>query len=152
MAKLVEDVMSQELYSVRVTASVEEALAYLLMIDVTSSPVLGADGRLVGVVSLRDLVQQRTGRFVRDRMTPPPTILQTALVTEAGHALAQMNLHRMVVIDDEGEAVGMVSAIDVVRGLLGAPTPHPQPFAAMVDRRSLLPPALIEEAPSVSER
>ena len=49
-------------------------------------------------------------------------------VGEAARRLARTRYHRLIVVDGGGRAVGMVSALDVIRGLLGLPTPHPASF------------------------
>jgi CBS-domain-containing membrane protein len=42
--------------------------------------------------------------------------------------LAEHGTHQLVVVDDNGRAIGMVSAVDFVRGLLGVPAEHPHTF------------------------
>ena len=48
----------------------------------------------------------------------------------AARVLAEKGLHHVVVVDTEGRAVGMLSAVDVVRGLLGLDARHPAAIAA----------------------
>jgi CBS domain-containing protein len=49
-------------------------------------------------------------------------------ILAAGRLLAHTAYHRLVVIDGEGRVAGMVSALDVMRGLLGLPAVHPASF------------------------
>jgi CBS domain-containing protein len=55
-------------------------------------------------------------------------ISSDASISEAGRRLAETGYHRLVVIDEQRRAVGVVSALDVVRALLGRPVVHPTPF------------------------
>jgi hypothetical protein len=59
---------------------------------------------------------------------PPATVPAEALIGEAARILARTPYHRLIVVDGDGRAVGMVSALDIVRGLLGLPAPHPASF------------------------
>jgi CBS-domain-containing membrane protein len=85
--------------------------------------VLDEDERPVGVVSLRDLVNPRKEGV---RITES---VATAEVDEpielAARRLAEVGVHHLVVLDDNGRAVGMLSALDVVRALLGLEPKHP---------------------------
>jgi CBS domain-containing protein len=52
----------------------------------------------------------------------------SASLESAGEALTKTESHHLVVVDSAGKAVGMVSAVDVLRGLLGIPARHPAGF------------------------
>jgi CBS domain-containing protein len=90
--------------------------------------VLDEKGELVGHVSLRDLLRGE-GSTVAKRMTHPAiTVSARASIEEGGRTLARTGRHRLVVVDEAGKAVGIVSALDLVRGLLGEAVPHPAEF------------------------
>ena len=113
----VSDFMSSEILYLDEGARLEHAKAAILDFGVTAVPVLDEEHRPVGVISLRDLV--RTGR---PRMSSPArTIRQDAMLSHAAHMLAEENLHHVVVVDAMGRAVGMLSALDVLRALAGLP-------------------------------
>jgi CBS domain-containing protein len=81
------------------------------------------------MVSWRDLVGDRAGRTAGERMTrPPATVAAEGSITTAARRLARTGYHRLIVVDASGRAVGVVSSLDVVRGLMGLPTPHPASF------------------------
>jgi CBS domain-containing protein len=81
------------------------------------------------MVTLRDLVG-RTGATAGGIMTSPAaTISADAPIADAGRRLAETGRHRLVVVDAEKRAIGIVSAVDIVRGLLGLPVATPRgPF------------------------
>lgn len=129
MPKLVQEIMNKELFTVRPSESAIETLGYLLSLGITGAAVLGEAGRPDGMVSLRDLVGPRRGDTVGECMTTPvESIAESATIEEAAKALADRDRHRLVVVNGEGAAVGMLSAVDVVRGLLGLPARHPDAF------------------------
>lgn len=62
-------------------------------------------------------------------MTSPAFVVRADDEIEAAaRALAQRQVHRAVVVDGEGRCVGMVSAIDLLCGVLGLPPRHPEAF------------------------
>jgi CBS domain-containing protein len=136
MALQVSEIMNGELFSVGKEDAVEMALRAILTLGITGAPVLDEEGKPLGLVSLRDLVGDRPGTTVEERMTrPPATVPADARIGAAARILARTRYHRLIVVDGDGRAVGMVSAVDIVRGLLGLPAPHPASFPH-VDRES----------------
>ncbi|HET7295064.1 MAG TPA: CBS domain-containing protein [Vicinamibacteria bacterium] len=132
MALTVGEIMSKELFSVRPTDAAEDALNGILALGITGAPVLDDECRPLGMVSLRNFVGRRPGDRVADRMTTPAATLSvSASVAEAGRLLAETGRRRLTAVDAAGRAVGVVSALDVLRGLLGLPIVHPAPFPHM---------------------
>jgi hypothetical protein len=126
---LVRNVMNPELFHLRPSDSAEDALNGLLAFAVTGAPVLDEGGRPVGMVSLRELAPRRSGQAVSEIMASPAlTIGQGATAGEGARLLAESGHHRMVVVDEEGRAVGNVSALDLLRALLGLEATHPPAF------------------------
>jgi len=121
VTSLVCDYMNTDLVYLREGDRLDVALKPMLDFGVTAIPILDDDHRPVGVVTLRDLSARRkepSRRVVK-------TIAGGASIDEAARALASENLHHLVVVGSDGEAIGMLSSLDVVRGLLGLPARHP---------------------------
>ena len=118
--------MNRELFAIRPEEKAEPVLEAILEFGITAVPVLDATRKPVGVVSLRDLV--RKDRRSRRMTTPAATVAEGASIPDAGRALVAANVHHLVVVDEAGRATGMLSAMDVVRGLLGIPAQHPRSF------------------------
>jgi ribosomal protein L30/L7E len=125
MARIVAEIMNRELFSVRPDDRAEVVLDAILAYGITAVPVLDDERRPLGVVSLRDLVDPERRSPIS---SPAATVLQSASVEEAARALGVTSFHHLVVVDEEGRAVGMVSAVDLVRGLVGLPARHPAAF------------------------
>ena len=87
-----------------------ETIYYMYVVD--------EDGRLVGVLSLRDLIVARPDALVRDFMREEPVAVRVdADEDEVAQVVARYNLLAVPVVDEEGRLVGIVTsddAIDVV--------------------------------------
>jgi CBS-domain-containing membrane protein len=123
----VESIMNPKLLYIRDGARLSLAKRQILSFGVTAVPVLDETHRPVGIVSLRDLEEDR--EFVEAK-GPVVTVRASDPVEGAARTLAEGDLHHLVVVDDKGVAVGMVSSVDFVRALLGMPSRHPATFEA----------------------
>lgn len=129
MAQSVQDIMNPELFSVLPSESVQTALDGILAVGITGAAVVDDKEKPVGVVSLRDLTGAPKNGPIRERMTSPAAVIrENAGVDAAARLLGETGYRRLVVVDEDGRAVGMVSAIDVIRGLTGLPAKHPGSF------------------------
>lgn len=129
MAKIVREIMNRELFGLRQSDGADDALGYLLALGISGAPLLTADRRPLGVVSLRDLVATNHAQSALGCMTAPAvTISEEAGIDQAARLLAEKNVHRLIVVDVAGKAIGVASALDVVRALVGLPVPHPDGF------------------------
>lgn len=125
MKPTVADIMNRKLLYIRVGDRPSLARAKLLEFGVTAVPVLDDEHRPAGLVSLRDLARADEGQTV----TEPVRVVQGgASVEDGARLLAEHDTHQLVVVDESGRAIGMVSAVDFVRGLLGVPAVHPHAF------------------------
>ncbi len=128
MAKTVDEVMNRELFSVRPEEDAEQAQAYILALGISAAPVLDEARRPLGVVSFRDLAR-RGAASVAERMTSPAVTVPTdAPLERAATLIVERGIHRVVVVDAEGRAVGVASSLDLIAGLLGLPAKHPDTF------------------------
>jgi len=129
MAQTVSEIMNREVFSVGPAESVKATREAILALGITGVPVVDEERRPLGLVSLRDLVGEKPGTTAGERMTrPPATVLADARIGEAARRLARTRYHRLIVVDATGYVVGVVSALDIIRGLLGLPAPHPASF------------------------
>jgi CBS domain-containing protein len=120
---LVRDHMNPQLVYIRQGDRAGIALKPILEFGITAVPVVDDDHKPVGVVSLRDLVDpKRQSKRVSE---PVVSIDKNASVIEAARLLADANVHHLVVVDSNGHVAGMISALDVVRALIGLEAKHP---------------------------
>lgn len=116
----VGDAMRQEVVTIDVGASASLAAQRMRRHDVGSLPVLD-EGRLVGLVTDRDLVVRglaEEGDLSRHRVaelmsTGPVTITPERSVEDAERLMAEIGIRRLLVVDDEGRLVGLISWHDL---------------------------------------
>jgi hypothetical protein len=129
MAIRVAEIMNPEVFSLRAEEGADDALADLIALGISGAPVVDQERRPLGVVSLRDLAGKRHGETAGALMTRPAAVVRAGeTIPSAGRLLAQTGYRRLVVVDEQGRVAGLVSALDVLRGLLGLPAPHPASF------------------------
>jgi len=129
MARYVKEIMNGEVVGVRTQTRAVDAEAHILALGITAVPVVNDEGRAVGVVSLRDLAPAPLDALVGALMSvPAATIGPDVTIEDAGRELARRGVHRLFVTDGAGRIVGVVAALDIVRGLLGLAAPHPSAF------------------------
>lgn len=135
----VQDVMTPDPVTVRTDSSVKEALTLLARYDVTSLPVVDADGRIRGVVSEADLIRESVARDTRvqemirkdPEVTRPRTVQEVFTphavtvrvrddLAEAVDVMTSTMVKSLPVVDNDDRVVGIVSRSDVVRLLARA--------------------------------
>ncbi|MBX3188138.1 MAG: CBS domain-containing protein [Labilithrix sp.] len=123
--KTVGDIMNPKLLYIRDGDRVALARRQILEFGVTAVPILDETHRPVGIISLRDLERDGDVAEARGDVT---MVKASEPIEAAATKLAGTDFHHLVVVDDKGIAVGMVSAVDFVRALLGLPVRHPKAF------------------------
>jgi CBS domain-containing protein len=125
----VRDIMNPKLLYIRDGDRVSLARRHILEFGITAVPILDETHRPVGIVSLRDLAGDDGETFEpKGNVT---TVTDTDSVEAAAKKLAESPYHHLVVVDEKGIAVGMVSAVDFLRSLLGLSPKHPAKFDAV---------------------
>lgn len=119
----VRDIMTQELYTVSAASPIDEAAWGLHGRGIGGAPVCDQRGRVVGIVTMTDLSDpDRTGGDptapVADVMTR--TVLGVRADDPALLAVRRMvfgGVHRLLVVNGDGQVVGIVTTTDVLAAL-----------------------------------
>jgi CBS domain-containing protein/anti-sigma regulatory factor (Ser/Thr protein kinase) len=117
-------IMSKSLITVSPETQIRELKEVLRVNRISGAPVV-EDGRLVGIVSLEDLIKALelgdTHLPVRDKMTTNlVTVFAGESVVEAVKKFAKYEVGRLPVVDDAGRLVGILTSGDITRGVLEA--------------------------------
>ena len=116
--KRAENGMIYDPVTIRRGSSVADALAMMKEYHIGGIPVVAGDGKLVGIVTNRDL------RFVRDLQRSIDSVMtSTNLVTtstttnleEAAEILQQHKIEKLPVVDGEGKLIGLVTYKDITK-------------------------------------
>ncbi|WP_329238992.1 CBS domain-containing protein [Streptomyces canus] len=140
--RLVGDLMTTAVVSVRRDAVFKDIAEHLMEHDITAVPVVDDQGRPIGVVSDADLLRKQESQAdpgghlaaahllpterakahaltAEGLMTSPAVTAQPQWsVVEAARAMAHHHVKRLPVVDDVGRLVGIVSRGDLLRVFL----------------------------------
>jgi len=117
------EIMTREVATVRPDSSISEAARIMREVDCGALPVVDRQGRIVGMITDRDIAirivaRERDPRFsrVEECMT------RDVIVCHAGDSLTdcmrQMSRHqvrRIPIIDDDDRVIGIISQADIAR-------------------------------------
>jgi len=119
----VRDVMTKDPVCCPVDARLGDVARQMLEHDCGAIPVLGFDGRPVGILTDRDIVVRAVaeGRnplecSARDVMTGDlMTVRPEDDLEEAAEQMQRRQVRRAVVVDEDGEACGILAQADIAK-------------------------------------
>ena len=124
----VGDVMTTDPITVGVDARVQVAEQLLAAYRISGLPVVDGAGHLVGVLSRTDLFlegESVLSQLVRGRASglrvgeimsrPPLTVGLSGTLAEAARIMRDERVHRLVVVNEQDEPIGVLSATDYVK-------------------------------------
>jgi len=119
----VRDVMTEGVVFLRMDATIVEAWETMHRHGISGAPVLSPQGKLVGIISRADLADPRhrseggSGR-VDDAMTRVVYAVRAEdPLMNAVRLMLQENIHRAMVVNDDGSMAGIITPMDVLRAL-----------------------------------
>jgi CBS domain-containing protein len=120
----IERVMKKDVITVAPETSITELKEVLRVNRISGVPVIEG-GHLIGIISIEDLIKAlEKGDIespVRERMTTRPiTVRENESVVEAVKKFAQYKVGRLLVVNHQGDLVGILTGGDITRGLLEA--------------------------------
>jgi CBS domain-containing protein len=113
------DVMSKTIF----TASPEQALEEIdhYFADITGVPVVDSDHRCVGVLSKKDRTKASSLKAkVKEVMSSPAiTLPADKIVSDAAVLMLKNKIHRIPIVNDSNQVVGIVTRTDIFSALEG---------------------------------
>jgi IMP dehydrogenase len=106
--------------TIRDTALVSEALKIMERFSISGVPVTDENGRLVGIITNRDLrFETRTDIPVSAAMTPQPlvTVPVGTTLNEAKVKLQKHRIEKLLVVDDGGLLKGLITVKDIQKAI-----------------------------------
>ena len=123
----VGNLMSVDPIVIDAEAPITEAELLLKSYRISGLPVV-QEGVLVGVISQTDLLNARSSDLIganwdrvraRHLMSRPPVTVHVNTSVERGARLMlEKHIHRLVVVDEEEEPIGVITSTDLLRTLL----------------------------------
>lgn len=129
----VRDIIDRHPFWIPDDMPLERVAAELAERQLNAAPVCTREGRIIGMLSKTDLTQHYSGDesgLAFDAMTPEVLSVQADAPTEAAiERMAFEGVHQLVVTDDAGRFVGVVTAMDILRELAGYGRTRPRIIA-----------------------
>lgn len=139
------DIMTPHPTTISPSDPVQRAAQLMTEADTGFIPVVSDDEShsLLGIVTDRDIALRAVAAglspdtAVNDVMTTEPqTVTQDAKLDEVEKLMADRQIRRVVVVDDAGECVGVISQADLARSTKKGRKPTPDSFATVVGKIS----------------
>ena len=106
--------MTTDVVTVEIPGNRDDVLKILKRTGISGVPVL-KDGRLVGIITRKDLLHKPEENQLALLMTPHPlTILPGATIFEAARVMSKNNIRRLPVVDTDSNLIGLLSVADLV--------------------------------------
>lgn len=123
----IANIMSQQPICCRLSDTLATAASLMLKNDIGFVPVIGDDGRIIGVITDRDIVCRGIAEGQDPQSTqvavcmshPAVTLHEEDDIMHCVEAMKSNQLKRMLVVDRQGACRGVVSQADIA---FGAPT------------------------------
>jgi CBS-domain-containing membrane protein len=150
LSQTAADLMSRDVVAIPQAMSLKAAARLLSQAHISGAPVVDAEGRCVGVLSASDFVRwaengERAARRggpepgpvfsawqvvdtdvlpedeVHQYMTADPvTASPAARIDELARMMLDAHIHRLIVVDERGRPVGVISSTDVLAAVARA--------------------------------
>jgi CBS domain-containing protein len=122
MHQTVRDAMTSNPQAIKPDTTAQEAAKLIKQEDVGSAPIVDDDGKLTGVVTDRDLAVRILAEG-KSPDTPVSEIASKDLVTidpdqgleEAARLMAEHQVRRLPVVEEDGKLVGVLAQADVAQ-------------------------------------
>lgn len=140
----IRDIMTADPFVLRETMTLLEAVRQLQAHNHSGAPVVEETGKLVGTLSLRDILKTKRehdsdegsgnssalmtapslprdqrAEPVREHMRKSPGhTTQDKFLLDAARIMADQHMHRLPIVDEEGTLVGLVSTMDILAALV----------------------------------
>src|SRR6185437_6493999 len=109
---LAKDIMTRDIVTVKPTMTVKSLAMTLIKNQISGAPVVGSNGKIIGIVSEADIVA-KNGKDVRALMSKKViSVSEDSSVEEIARLMTTHNIKRVPVMRND-EVVGIVSRADI---------------------------------------
>ena len=120
----VRDIMTDEVITVPTRADREAACRMLLAQRIGGAPVVDDTGRVIGIVTLRDLLHPLNRPATGLRRAVDAVMTRVVYTVQPGdpvmtvvRLMIEEDIHRAVVVENDDTLVGIVTRLDILRAL-----------------------------------
>jgi CBS domain-containing protein len=120
MARTAAEIMDRDFVYASHGESILELLHHMEERGLSSAPVLDLDGRPLGSATVREIESCHDIEELADHLTRSAvSVNQHTSIEVAARALAERQADSLVLVNEHGVAVGALSALDLLRAVLG---------------------------------
>jgi CBS domain-containing protein len=120
MPETVAEIMDPDFFHACQTDSIGQLLHDMAELGLGAAPVLDDAGHPLGMATLRDIDGcRRADELAQHLQSPAVSVHQNTPIEVAANTLAQSNAECLMLVDDQGIAVGALRAVDLLRAVLG---------------------------------
>jgi CBS domain-containing protein len=120
MPDTASEIMDPDFCHASQTDSIGHLLQEMSELGLGSIPVLDLSGHPLGMATVSEIDRCRHLEELTEHLQHPAvSVHQNTPIPAAARALAAQNADRLILVDDAGVAVGALSAVDLLRALLG---------------------------------
>jgi len=115
--KRAESFIIRDVVTVKPDQTVGEAIGVMREHDISGLPVVDDRGRLIGIVTARDVRFANPGLKVRDVMTPSDRLVKVSediTLEEAKRILQEHRIEKLPVVDEQGRLKGLITVKDIM--------------------------------------
>ena len=140
-----KDIMTKRVETLRQRDTIHYALTVMAENDVSAIPVVSPDGKLMGIISQRDIIAEArekdvegservdaynvlafqgvmldelTNERVQDMMSEKVVgVHPDDAVTQVADKMLEQSIHHLPVMNDDNEILGIISTMDILTGL-----------------------------------
>lgn len=118
-----KDVMTRDVITVYANQQLSTAAQKLREHRITGAPVVSYDEICVGVLSSKDVLKRDPADSQDDQVfsymtSPAITVSQDHNLAEVASVMYGDRIHRVPVVDDHGQVVGILSTLDIIGQVL----------------------------------
>ncbi|MER5436458.1 CBS domain-containing protein [Streptomyces sp. NPDC002588] len=123
MARIVGEVMTQDVVEAHRDTSLKEVVRLLDRHRISGVPVVDADDKVVGVISETDLIRRQAARSPDGRAltaqelmsSPAVTVHPEQRIADAARVMERHGVERLPVVDEEDRLIGIATRRDLLR-------------------------------------
>lgn len=113
---IAKDIMTKDVVTVKPTMTVKSLAMTLIKNQISGVPVIGTNGKIIGIVSEADIVAKK-GKDVRALMSKKViSVSEESSVEEIARLMTTHNIKRVPVMRND-EVLGIVSRADIVSAI-----------------------------------
>ncbi len=116
----IENIMCKDIITTNPTTTINELARLLLDHNIGGVPVLDTNNRLIGIVTIRDIVKYMGKLPIKSPViefanTSVPSVLENAPLADVVEIMARENLRYVIILDSEQKLAGIITSTDILR-------------------------------------